>query len=88
MSAAEIPTASKPFFRRKKSCPFTGPNAPDIDWKDTRTLGRFISERGKMIPSRITNVSMKKQRELSTAIKRARQMALLPYLRHDSDDRR
>lgn len=88
MSAAEIPTASKPFFRRTKSCPFTGPNAPDIDWKDTRTLGRFISERGKMVPSRITNVSMKKQRELSTAIKRARQMALLPYVRQDGDDRR
>lgn len=88
MSAAEIPTASKPFFRRTKNCPFTGPNAPDIDWKDTRTLGRFISEHGKMVPSRITNVSMKKQRELSTAIKRARQMALLPYVRQDGDDRR
>lgn len=88
MSAAEIPTATKPFFRRKKSCPFSGPNAPKIDWKDTRTLGRFISERGKMVPSRITNVSMKKQRELSTAIKRARHMALLPYVRHESDDRR
>ena len=85
MSNADIPTASKPFFRRKKSCPFSGPRAPKIDWKDVRTLGRFISERGKMTPSRITNVSHKKQRELSTAIKRARYMALLPYVRHESD---
>jgi small subunit ribosomal protein S18 len=85
MGAADIPTASKPFFRRKKTCPFTGPNAPTIDWKDTKLLGRFVSERGKMVPSRITNVSQKKQRELSTAVKRARYMALLPYVRHESD---
>ena len=85
MSQAEIPTPGKPFFRRKKTCPFTGPNAPEIDWKDVKTLGRFISERGKMTPSRITNVSQKHQRELSVAIKRARQMALLPYVRHESD---
>ena len=85
MSNADIPTASKPFFRRKKSCPISGPKAPQIDWKDVRTLGRFISERGKMTPSRITNVSHKKQRELSTAIKRARYMALLPYVRHETD---
>ena len=73
-----------PFFRRKKTCPFTGPNAPKIDWKDTKTLVRFISERGKMMPSRITAVSPKKQRELSRAIKRARFMALLPYVRDDA----
>lgn len=88
MSAAEEKTASKPFFRRKKTCPFTGENAPAIDWKDTKTLSRFISERGKMVPSRITNVSHKKQRELSTAIKRARYMALLPYVRHETDSGR
>jgi len=85
MSSADIPTASKPFFRRKKSCPFSGPNAPAIDWKNVKMLGRYISERGKMVPSRITNVSHKKQRELSTAVKRARYMALLPYVRHDTD---
>ena len=85
MSNADIPTASKPFFRRKKSCPFSGPKAPKIDWKDVKTLGRFISERGKMTPSRITNVSHKKQRELSKAIKRARYMGLLPYLQIESD---
>ncbi|MBT6096479.1 MAG: 30S ribosomal protein S18 [Rhodospirillaceae bacterium] len=67
------------FFRRRKSCPFAGPNAPTIDYKDLKLLGRFISERGKIVPSRITAVSAKKQRELSQAIKRARYMALMPY---------
>ena len=80
MSASDAPTVKRPFFRRKKTCPFTGPNAPVIDWKDTRLLGRYISERGKIIPSRITAVSQKKQRELAKAIKRARFMGLLPYL--------
>ena len=81
-------TQRRPFFRRKKTCPFTGANAPKIEWKDTKTLGRYISERGKIIPSRITAVSQKKQRELARAIKRARYMALLPYLREDTDNLR
>ena len=72
--------ARRPFFRRRKSCPFSGPNAPKIDYKDTRLLQRFISERGKIVPSRITAVSNKKQRELSRAIKRARFLGLLPYM--------
>ncbi len=72
--------ARRPFFRRRKSCPFSGPNAPKIDYKDTRLLQRFISERGKIVPSRITAVSTKKQRELSRAIKRARYLGLLPYM--------
>jgi len=67
------------FFRRRKSCPFSGPNAPKIDYKDTRTLGRYVSERGKIVPSRITAVSAKKQRELAKAIKHARYLALMPY---------
>ena len=70
--------------RRRKTCPFSGDNAPAIDWKDTRQLGRFISERGKIMPARITAVSTTKQRELAQAIKRARYMALLPYLRDDA----
>jgi small subunit ribosomal protein S18 len=78
------PQTKAPFFRRKKSCPFTGPNAPKIDWKDTKTLSRYISERGKIMPSRITAVSPKKQRELARAIKRARFMALLPYVRDEA----
>ena len=70
----------KILFRRRKSCPFSGKNASPIDYKDVRTLSRFVSERGKMTPSRITAVSAKKQRELSTAIKRARFLALMPYV--------
>lgn len=83
MSPAEAP--KKGFFRRRKTCPFSGENAPKIDWKDVRLLGRFISERGKMMPSRITAVSQKKQRELAQAIKRARYMALMPYVAQDGD---
>jgi small subunit ribosomal protein S18 len=70
----------RPFFRRRKTCPFTGPNAPEIDYKDVKLMLRFTSERGKIVPSRITAVSTKKQRELSRAIKRARFLALLPYI--------
>jgi len=70
----------KPFFRRRKSCPFTGPNAPKIDYKDVRLLQRYISERGKIVPSRITAVSARKQRELARAIKRSRFLGLLPYV--------
>jgi small subunit ribosomal protein S18 len=72
--------ARRPFYRRRKSCPFSGPNAPQIDYKDVRLLSRFLSERGKIVPSRITAVSAKKQRELAVAIKRARFLALLPYV--------
>ncbi|HRJ62353.1 MAG TPA: 30S ribosomal protein S18 [Azospirillaceae bacterium] len=70
----------RPFFRRRKTCPFSGANAPAIDYKDIKLLSRFISERGKIVPSRITAVSAKKQRELARAIKRARFLALLPYV--------
>jgi small subunit ribosomal protein S18 len=69
-----------PFFRRRKSCPFSGPNAPKIDYKDVKLLSRYISERGKIVPSRITAVSAKKQRELARVIKKARFLALIPYL--------
>jgi len=67
------------FRRGRKSCPFSGKGAPKIDYKDPAMLKRFISERGKIMPSRITAVSAKKQRELAQAIKRARFIALLPY---------
>lgn len=88
MSASDAPTVKRPFFRRKKTCPFTGPKAPKIDWKDVKTLSRYVSERGKITPSRITAVSAKKQRELSKAIKRARYMALMPYVRQEWDGNR
>ncbi|MDA0820359.1 MAG: 30S ribosomal protein S18 [Proteobacteria bacterium] len=71
---------ARPFFRRRKSCPFAGEGAPKIDYKDTRLLQGFMSERGKIVPSRITAVSAKKQRELAKAIKRARHIGLLPYI--------
>ena len=70
----------RPFFRRRKTCPFTGEGAPKIDYKDVKLLQRFVSERGKIMPSRITAVSAKKQRALATAIKRARNLALLPFV--------
>jgi len=70
----------RPFFRRRKSCPFSGANAPVIDYKDVRLLQGFVSERGKIVPSRITAVSGKKQRELAKAIKRSRFLGLLPYV--------
>ncbi len=69
----------RPFFRRRKSCPLSGPHAPKVDYKDVKLLQRFISERGKIMPSRITAVSAKKQRLLARAIKRARLLALLPF---------
>lgn len=71
---------AKPFFRRRKTCPFSADDAPKIDYKDPKLLQRFVSERGKIVPSRISAVSQKKQRELARAIKRARIIALLPYV--------
>ena len=70
---------NKNFFRRRKSCHFSSPSSPEINYKDIKLLQRYISERGKIIPSRITAVSSSKQRELSIAIKRARVLALLPF---------
>ena len=78
--AAAAGGARRPFFRRRKVCPFSGANAPKIDYKDVKLLQRYVSERGKIVPSRITAVSAKKQRELAKAIKRARFLALLPYV--------
>ena len=71
---------ARPFFRRRKSCPYSAKDAPVIDYKDVRLLQGFMSERGKIVPSRITAVSAKKQRELAKAIKRARHLGLLPYI--------
>jgi small subunit ribosomal protein S18 len=79
-AAAAGGSGRRPFFRRKKTCPFTGEGAPIIDYKDVKLLSRYISERGKIVPSRITAVSAKKQRELAQAIKRARVLGLLPYV--------
>ena len=70
---------ARAFFRRRKSCPFSGKDAPKIDYKDVRLLQGFVSERGKIVPSRITAVSALKQRVLAQAIKRARFIGLMPY---------
>ena len=78
--SAPVASQRPSYFRRRKSCPFSSTQAPKIDYKDVKLLQKFLSERGKIIPSRISAVSGKKQRELSNAIKRARFLALLPYL--------
>ena len=66
-----------PRYQFKRKCPLTGKNAPEINYKNIKLLKRYISENGKMLPSRITSVSQKKQRELSLSIKRARVLALI-----------
>ena len=64
-------------YKLKKKCPLSGKGAPLIDYKNIKLLRRYISENGKILPSRITSVSQKKQRELSLSIKRARNLALI-----------
>ena len=64
-------------YKFKKSCPLSVKNAPKVDYKNIKLLKRFVSENGKILPSRITNVCQKKQRELSLSIKRARNLALI-----------
>ena len=66
-----------PKFHLKKKCPLSNKNAPEINYKNIKLLKRYISENGKILPSRITSVSQKKQRELSRSIKRARVLALI-----------
>ncbi|ACT59626.1 30S ribosomal protein S18 [Hirschia baltica] len=78
LNISNIPSR-RPFGRRRKVCPFSGDAAPALDYKDVKLLQRYISEKGKIVPARITAVSQKKQRRLSQAIKRARHLALLPY---------
>jgi small subunit ribosomal protein S18 len=67
------------FFRRKKFCRFTADGVKEIDYKDLNTLKNYVTESGKIVPSRITGTKAKYQRQLATAIKRARYLALLPY---------
>ena len=75
---------NSPFEMRKKFCPFSQPGSPYIDYKDTRLLSRYITEKGKIVPSRITGVSRKKQKELARAIKRARFLSLMSYTNKQS----
>jgi len=67
------------YFRRRKFCRFTAEGVTEIDYKDLDTLKSYVTESGKIVPSRITGTKAKYQRQLSTAIKRARYLALLPY---------
>jgi small subunit ribosomal protein S18 len=67
------------FFRRRKFCRFTAEGVKEIDYKDLQTLKNYVSETGKIVPSRITGTKARYQRQLATAIKRARFLALLPY---------
>lgn len=78
INIANIPSR-RPFARRRKVCPFSGEHAPKLDYKDVKLLQRYLSEKGKIAPARITAVSAKKQRLLAQAVKRARYLALLPY---------
>ena len=72
------------FFRRRKFCRFTAEGVKEIDYKDLETLKAYVSETGKIVPSRITGTKAKYQRQLATAVKRARFLALLPYTaRHE-----
>ena len=67
------------FFRRKKYCRFTAENIETIDYKDLELLKAYVTETGKIVPSRITGTSARYQRQLATAVKRARYLSLLPY---------
>lgn len=67
------------FFRRKKFCKFTADGVTQIDYKDLNTLRQYVTETGKIVPSRITGTKARYQRQLSVAIKRARFLALIPY---------
>ena len=76
----DLKTDKRPYDFKKRSCPLSIAGAPKVDYKNIKLLKKFISEKGKMLPSRKTSVSTKKQRELSKAIKRARFLALLPFI--------
>ena len=67
------------FFRRKKFCRFTAEGVTEIDYKDLNTLRQYVTETGKIVPSRVTGTKSRFQRQLSTAIKRARFLSLMPY---------
>jgi small subunit ribosomal protein S18 len=71
--------SSRSLFKRRKFCRFTAEKIPEVDYKDLNILKEFITENGKLIPARITGTKSRYQRQLSTAVKRARFLALLPY---------
>ena len=76
-SQSKLSLFQKSDIKFSKSCPLSGKNAPDIDYKNIKILKKYISESGRILPSRVTSVSFKKQRELAKSIKRARLLALI-----------
>jgi small subunit ribosomal protein S18 len=72
-------SSSRSLFKRRKFCRFTAEKIPEVDYKDLNILKEFVSENGKLIPARITGTKTRFQRQLSTAVKRARFLALMPY---------
>ena len=78
-ASGEAPRRRTNIRRKKKVCAFCGENAQPADYKDVATLKKYISERGKILPRRITGTCAKHQRTVTTAVKRARHIALLPY---------
>ena len=75
-----VATQKKQYFRRKKVCRFCVEKIDDINYKDVKVIGPFVPERGKILPRRISGTCAMHQRKLQTAIKRARQIALIPYV--------
>lgn len=77
---SSVPVVRNVFFRRSRGCPLAEVPDSEIDYKNVELLSRFISERGRIMPSRISSISAKKQRRLARAIKRARMVALMPFV--------
>ncbi len=75
------------FFKRRNGCPLSDPDSPEVSYKDPDLLSKFISEGGRILPNRITNVCAKKQRQLKNAIKVARMLALLPFISNTNNNR-
>lgn len=78
--SSNVPVVRNVFFRRSRGCPLSEIPDEEIDYKNIALLSRFISERGRIMPSRISSVSAKKQRQLAKAIKRSRMLALMPFV--------
>ena len=76
-------TNRRVFFKKRRGCPLSTDDAPKIDYKDPDLLSKFVSEGGRILPSRITNVCAKKQRKLKKAIRVARILALMPFINHE-----
>jgi small subunit ribosomal protein S18 len=78
--SSNVPVVRNVFFRRSRGCPLEGVTDLELDYKNVELLSRYVSERGRIMPSRISSISAKKQRKLALAIKRARMLALMPFV--------